>query len=68
MATLTSKQRKALPANDFAGPNRTYPDQDRAHAINAEARAKQQMNRGAISKDQFDAIHAKAQAKIKASK
>ena len=41
MAKLTTKARKALPASDFAGPNRSYPVNDRAHAANAKARAAQ---------------------------
>lgn len=32
MARLTSKARKALPKSDFAGPGRSYPMQDKAHA------------------------------------
>ncbi len=41
MAKLTTKARKALPAKDFAGPDRSYPVQDKAHAANAKARAAQ---------------------------
>lgn len=41
MAKLTTKQRNALPASAFAGPNRTYPVPDKAHAANAKARAAQ---------------------------
>lgn len=41
MAKLSTKARKALPTNQFAGPNRSYPIPDRSHAINAEARATQ---------------------------
>lgn len=41
MSKLTGKQRKALPANDFAGPHRSFPVNDRAHARNALARASQ---------------------------
>lgn len=41
MAKLTSKARKALPTSVFAGPDRSYPVPDRAHAINAKARAAQ---------------------------
>lgn len=41
MARLTTKARKALPAKDFAGPGRSYPVNDRAHAANAKARAAQ---------------------------
>lgn len=38
MARLTAAQRKALPASDFAGPNRSYPINDKSHAANAKAR------------------------------
>lgn len=31
MARLTSKQRKALPSSDFAGPGRSFPMNDQAH-------------------------------------
>lgn len=41
MAKLTTKQRKALPATAFAGPNRSFPIPDRSHAANAKARASQ---------------------------
>lgn len=32
MAKLTSKQRKALPSSDFAGPDRSFPIEDKGHA------------------------------------
>jgi uncharacterized protein YdaT len=32
MARLTSKERSKLPAKDFAGPGRSYPVEDKAHA------------------------------------
>lgn len=41
MATLSAKARNKLPASDFGGPDRSYPMPDRAHAINAKARAAQ---------------------------
>jgi hypothetical protein len=41
MAKLTARQRSKLPDSAFAGPNRTYPVNDRAHAANAKARAAQ---------------------------
>lgn len=41
MAKLTTSERNALPTSDFAGPNRTYPVEDAAHAKNAKARASQ---------------------------
>lgn len=39
MAKLDSAQRKALPASDFAGPGRSYPVNDRNHAIAAKSMA-----------------------------
>lgn len=41
MAKLTSRGRKDLPKGDFAGPHRSYPINDKAHARNALARASQ---------------------------
>lgn len=41
MAKLTAKRRKALPASAFAGPDRSFPINDRNHARNALARASQ---------------------------
>lgn len=31
MARLTAKQRKKLPSSAFAGPDRSFPMQDKAH-------------------------------------
>lgn len=42
MAKLTTKERKKIPAKDFAVPGkRAYPIEDRAHARNALARTAQ---------------------------
>jgi len=41
MAKLTWKQRSELPAKEFAGPNRSFPIEDKNHARNALARASQ---------------------------
>lgn len=41
MAKLTAKHRNALPDSAFGGPHRSYPINDRAHAVNAKARAAQ---------------------------
>lgn len=49
MAKLTTKRRKALPTQDFAGPNRSYPVNDKSHAANAKARATQQVKKGNLS-------------------
>ncbi len=39
MSKLTTKERNALPDSAFAGPNRSYPVEDKAHAANAKSRA-----------------------------
>lgn len=41
MAKLTARARKAIPASEFAGPDRSYPINDRSHARNALARSSQ---------------------------
>ena len=41
MAKLTTAERNKLPDSDFAGPNRSYPVEDAAHAKNAKSRASQ---------------------------
>lgn len=38
MSKLDAKARNAIPTSDFAGPNRSYPIEDRSHAANAKAR------------------------------
>lgn len=39
MAKLTAAARKRIPTSEFAGPDRSYPIQDRSHARNALARS-----------------------------
>ena len=41
MARLKAAARNKLPASDFAGPHRSFPVNDPAHARNALARASQ---------------------------
>ena len=60
MANLNAKRRNALPAGDFAGPNRSYPVNDRSHAANAKARASQAVKAGRMSSGQKAKIDAKA--------
>lgn len=64
MAKLTSKTRKKIPAKSFAGPGRSYPIEDRAHAIDAKARAKQQFKKGRMGKSELQTIVAKANKKL----
>lgn len=41
MAKLDAKERNSLPGKDFAGPDRSYPVEDKSHARNALARVSQ---------------------------
>jgi len=60
MAKLTGKERKDLPKREFAGPGRSYPIPDKAHAANAKARATQAVNAGRMSSSERERIDAKA--------
>ena len=64
MAKLTSKTRKKIPNSEFAGPGRSYPIEDRAHAADAKGRATQQYKKGRISKAALDRIVSKADKKL----
>ena len=68
MAKLTAKKRKKLPKKSFAGPGRSYPVHDKAHAANAKARAKQQLRRGKLSKSAYARIVARANKVLGKSK
>ena len=61
---MTTKQRKELKPSQFAGPDGSYPIPDRAHAIDAKARAAEEHNKGKLSLAQQKAIDAKANAVI----
>lgn len=61
---LTTKQRKRLPSSEFAGPGRSYPVNDRAHAANAKARATQMVNAGLLAPSTAAKIKAKANRKL----
>lgn len=65
MAKLTSHERNKLPAKDFAGPDRSFPVENRSHAANAKARAQQSYNKGHISLSMLHHIDEKANAKLK---
>ena len=68
MAKLTTKKRNSLPAKDFAGPDRSYPVNDRAHAANAKARASQMEKAGKLSPSAKAKIDAKADRVLKKGK
>jgi hypothetical protein len=60
VSKLSTKARKALPDSKFAGPGRSYPVEDKAHARNAKARASQAVNAGRMSKSTEAKIDRKA--------
>ena len=75
MATLSSRSRKAIPKKSFGLPGKAgsagakaksgnYPMPDRAHAANAKARARQQLNKGNLGSNQYSQIVAKANRKL----
>ena len=68
MPELKTKTRKKLPDSSFAGPGRSYPVPDKKHAINAKARASQQVKKGHLTKSQASKISAKANKVIKKGK
>lgn len=49
MAKLTTKARDALPKSAFAGPDRSYPVENKSHAFAAKSRATQAVNAGRMS-------------------
>jgi hypothetical protein len=61
---LNAAKRKKLSDTEFAGPGRTYPIPDKAHARDAKARASQAQHAGRMSKAQERAIDAKADRKL----
>ena len=61
---LTAAARKKIPTSEFAGPGRSYPIEDRAHAANAKARAKQMWADGHLTKSEYERINARANRKL----
>lgn len=57
MAKLTTADRKKIPGKEFAGPDRSYPIEDRSHARNALSR---------VSANGSPALKAKVRAKVHA--
>ena len=66
---MRTKARKKLKKSQFGLPGkRKYPMPDKAHAVNAKARAKQQRKRGRLSKSAYEKVVAKANKVIKRGK
>ena len=66
MAVLSTEARKKLPSGDFAGPGRSFPIPDKAHAIAAERLVGRAEAHGSINDQQ--AAHIKAVAAKKLGK
>lgn len=61
MAKLTTEERKKIPKKEFGLPGeRKYPMENKAHAINAKARATQMEKKGKLSESSKKKIDAKA--------
>ena len=64
MATLTTKQRNEIPPGKFgiidSRGKGHYPEEDKAHAANAKARATQMVNAGKLTPSAKAQIDAKA--------
>lgn len=61
MTKLTAAKRKKIPKAEFGMPKeKKYPMEDKAHAINAKARASQMEKKGKLSKSSEKKIDAKA--------
>lgn len=68
MGVLTEKKRSNLGLSQFALPDeRKYPVPDKAHAVNAKARATQQVNAGNLTPSQRSQIDARANSVLRKS-
>ncbi len=65
MATLSKGARKKLPKRDFAGPDRSYPVENRAHAQAAVLDAGVARKKGRMSKGEEKRIDRKADKVLK---
>lgn len=68
MSELTTKARNKLPGKEFAGPDRSYPVNDHAHAANAKARAAEMLHKGKLSQAEHDHIVRMADSVLKGDK
>ena len=64
MSKLTASERKTLKPKQFAGPDRSYPINDRVHAEKAIQLAPRGYAAGNISKSQESSIVRKARAAL----
>lgn len=62
MAKLTKAARARIPSREFAGPGRSFPVEDKAHAVAAERLAPRAERAGHISHAQEQHIERRAKA------
>lgn len=63
--SLSKAMRAALPKKDFAGPDRTFPVENKAHAEAALMDAKLSEKKGNISKSEAKRVDTKARKELK---
>lgn len=64
MAKLTAKARSKIPAGKFAGPDRSFPMNDKSHARAAISGATRSERAGNISASEESVIKAAARRKL----
>lgn len=64
MAKLSAKQRKKLPAKEFAGPHRSFPINDRGHAEAAIFDVPRAVKAGHLSPQEGARIKSEARRKL----
>lgn len=64
MAKLSTKARKALPKDEFAGPDRSFPIPNKSHARAALRDAPRAVKAGSITPGEEKSIDRKAEAKL----
>lgn len=64
MAKLTAAGRKSIPSEEFAGPDRSFPVEDKDHAEAALADASKAEAAGSITPEEEAVVRRKAEAKL----
>ncbi len=65
MAKLSAEQRRKLPSGTFAGPHRSFPIPDKAHATAALRLVGRALKSGSVNAGQAAHIRARARSKLR---
>lgn len=65
MSRLTQHGRTEMPKSKFAGPGRSYPVENKSHAVAAKADSTRAVNAGRMSSSEKAKIDAKADKVLK---